>query len=327
MTTVLVTGGAGFIGSHVAKHCLGLGFKVVVLDNLTGGYRENIPEGVITWYGDILDEKLIQDLFTEYKFDYVYHLAAYAAEGLSHFIRKYNYENNVIGSMNIINACVNHEVKCLVFTSSIAVMAGAIPPYSEAEALRPIDPYGHAKALVEQDLHSALQMFGLNYIVFRPHNVFGPGQNIGDKYRNVIGIFMNQIMQGKPLTIFGDGGQTRAFSYIDDVAPHIAMSVSKPECYNQVFNIGGEIPYSVFELANMIGEEFGVKPEIKHLQARHEAYHAHSDHEKARHYFGAAKTQIRDGIKKMAEWAKLVGARETSEFTQIEIRKNLPEGW
>lgn len=326
-TTVLITGIAGFLGSHVAKHCIAQGYNVIGIDDLSGGFKENIPEEVNFFEGSILNEELIDTIFKYHQPAYVYHLSAYAAENLSHFIRKYNYMNNVVGSMNIINACVNYDVKCLVFTSSIAVNAGSIPPYDEREPFRPEDCYGIGKMAVEMDLHAALQMFGLNYIIFRPHNIFGINQNIGDKYRNVIGIFMNQIMQGSPLTIFGDGSQTRAFSYIDDVAPHIALSVSKPECYNQVFNIGGEIPYSVYELANMVGDEFGVVPDIKYLPPRHEAVHAYSDHTKANHYFGPARTQIRDGIKIMAEWARKVGARKTKDFAQIEIRKNLPEGW
>src|SRR5690606_24729495 len=143
----------------------------------------------------------------------------YAAEGLSHFIRRFNYTNNLIGSVNLINEAIKHDIKCFVFTSSIAVYVVAEPPMVETMVPQPEDPYGVSKYSVEQDLKIAHEMFGLNYIVFRPHNVYGEHQNIGDRYRNVIGIFMNQIMQGKPLTVFGDGQQTRAFSYIDDVAP------------------------------------------------------------------------------------------------------------
>src|SRR5439155_712575 len=195
------------------------------------------------------DAPLIEKLFAEHRFDYVYHLAAYAAEGLSHFIRNFNYTNNVVGSANLINESVKTDVKCFVFTSSIAVYGELKPPMREDMTPRPVDPYGIAKYAIELDLRAAHEMFGLNYVIFRPHNVYGEHQNIGDKYRNVIGIFMNQIMQDKPLTVFGDGTQTRAFSYIDDVAIPIARSVSIPEAYNQVFNVGGDTPYTVTELA------------------------------------------------------------------------------
>src|SRR5258708_3422654 len=115
----LVTGGAGFIGSHVAHHCLTMGHEVVVLDDLSGGFEDQVPQGARFVKGSVADHALIDGLFDEKRFDYVYHLAAYAAEGLSHFIRRFNYTNNLIGSVNLINAAVRHEVKCFVFTSSI----------------------------------------------------------------------------------------------------------------------------------------------------------------------------------------------------------------
>ena len=125
MPRSLVTGGAGFMGSHVVERLLNAGHEVVVLDDLSGGFLDNIPEGVIFVKGSILDADLIDRLFREHKFTYVYHLAAYAAEGLSHFIKRFNYNNNLIGSVNLINASINYDVKCFVFTSSIAGSYGA----------------------------------------------------------------------------------------------------------------------------------------------------------------------------------------------------------
>lgn len=324
----LVTGGAGFIGSHVAKHCLNMGHKVVVLDDLSGGFEDYLPENVIFIKGSITDEKLVERLFNEHKFDYVYHLAAYAAEGLSHFIRRFNYTNNLIGSVNLINESVKHNIKCFVFTSSIAVYGAGQLPMTEEMVPEPEDPYGIAKYSVEMDLHAAKRMFGLNSVIFRPHNVYGENQNIGDKYRNVIGIFMNQIMQELPMTIFGDGNQTRAFSYIDDVAIPIAKSVDVKEAYNETFNIGADKPYTVNELVEVVAKQFGVQPKVKHLQARQEVEHAYSDHSKAHRVFKQDNpVALEVGIAKMAEWSKRVGARETNEFGAIEIEKNLPEGW
>jgi UDP-glucose 4-epimerase len=324
---VIITGGAGFIGSHVAKHCIDLGFDVIIVDDLSGGFRQNAPPASIFEHCDITESDEVDSVFAAYRPKYVYHLAAYAAENLSHFIRNYNYQNNLIGSMNIINACVNHDVKCLVFTSSIAVMANGDPPYTENEPFRPSDPYGVAKSAVEMDLHFALEMFGLNYIIFRPFNVYGPGQNIGDKYRNVIGIFMNQIMNNQPLTVFGDGEQKRAFSYIDDVAPYIAKSVMNENFYNHVFYIGGSKPYSINELIQVISTEFDAHPEIKYLEQRHEAKVAFAITEKFQQAFSPTYTPLPVGIRRMAAWAREVGPRATKEFKNIEIRKNLPEGW
>ena len=327
-TTVLVTGGAGFIGSHVARHCLDMGYEVIVLDDLSGGFEDHIPEGAVFVKGSVYDEALVEDLFNQYRFTYVYHLAAYAAEGLSHFIRRFNYNNNLVGSINLINESVKHKVKCFVFTSSIAVYGAGQLPMTEATVPQPEDPYGVSKYAVELDLKAAHEMFGLNYVIFRPHNVYGENQNIGDKYRNVIGIFMNQIMQGKQLTIFGDGTQTRAFSYIDDVAIPIARSASQPQSYNEIFNIGADKPYSVNELAQVVSKEFGVEADIKYLSARNEVLHAYSDHAKAHKIFGEGSgLSLQQGISRMAAWAKKVGARASQEFDNIEITEKLPDGW
>lgn len=328
MTTSLVTGGAGFIGSHVVRECLALGHRVVVLDDLSGGFRDYVPEGALFVEGSITDEKLVARLFEEHRFDYVYHLAAYAAEGLSHFIRRFNYTNNVIGSINLINESVKHDVKCFVFTSSIAVYGAGQLPMREDMIPQPEDPYGVAKYAVELDLRAAHEMFGLNSIVFRPHNVYGENQNLGDRYRNVIGIFMNQIMQGRPLSVFGDGTQTRAFSYIDDVAPHIARSVAVPDAYNQVINIGADTPYSVNDLVTVVSRALGATPDVQHFPARIEVQDAYSTHEKAHRLFGTAgAVTLEDGIQRMAAWAKSAGARQSKSFENIEIRKNLPESW
>ena len=328
--TSLVTGGAGFIGAHIVNELIRAGHHVIVLDDLSGGFEDNVNPSSIFVKGSVTDEKLIQKLFEENQFDYVYHLAAYAAEGLSHFIRKFNYENNLVGSINLINESIKHKVKCFVFTSSIAVYGTGQLPMSEETIPQPEDPYGISKYAVELDLKSAHEMFGLNYIIFRPHNVYGEYQNIGDRYRNVIGIFMNQLMQGESLTIFGDGTQTRAFSYIDDVGPHIAKSVLMPEAYNQVFNIGGDKKYSVNELSTTIMRVLKKEQPIRFLEARNEVLHAYSDHTKAKRVFGIKENEfvnLETGISKMAEWALKAGPRKTPKFTMIEIHDKLPSIW
>lgn len=325
----LVTGGAGFLGSHVARDLAAAGHEVVVLDDLSGGFEDNVPEGAAFVRGTILDHDLVNRLFEERRFETVYHLAAYAAEGLSHFIRRFNYENNLVGTMNLINASVNFSVKCFVFTSSIAVYGAGRPPMTEDMAPAPEDPYGVAKSAIEMDLRIAHEMFGLDYVVFRPHNVYGENQNIGDRYRNVIGIFMNQIMQGKPLTIFGDGRQTRAFSYVREVSPLIAMAPVVAGARNQVFNIGADAPVSLNDLAREVCEVWGVKPNIVHLGARNEVVHAYASHEKLRRVFPAPERTwtLGEGLERMAAWAKTHGARQSASFKNVEIRKNLPASW
>ena len=329
MANVLVTGGAGFIGSHVADALIARGHRVTVLDDLSGGYRENLPPAAAFIQGSITDAGLVEGLFRDNSFDFVFHLAAYAAEGLSHFIKRFNYTNNVLGSVTLINASVNTGVKGFIFTSSIAVY-GASPelPMTEEMPPRPEDSYGIAKFAVEQELAASHRVFGLPYIVFRPHNVYGPRQNIADPYRNVVGIFMNQILRGRPMTVFGDGSQTRAFSFIGDVAPVIADSIGHRACWNEVYNIGADEPVSLNALAEAVASAMGAHPVTEHLPPRSEVVHAYATHRKVRETFGAGpQTTLQDGLASMAVWVKRHGARETTPFRAIEIEKNLPDIW
>lgn len=326
--TTLVTGGAGFIGSHVADTLLSLGHKVVILDDLTGGYEDNVPRKARFVQGSILDEKLLDRLFATHRFTYVFHLAAYAAEGLSHFIRKFNYENNLIGSVNLINRSVKAKIKRFVFTSSIAVYGANQTPMREDMTPEPEDPYGISKYCVEMDLKAAWRMFGLPYTIFRPHNVYGERQNIGDPYRNVIGIFMNNCMQGKPMTIFGNGNQTRAFSYIDDVAPYIARCITIKKAENEVINIGADIPISVNKLARIVADVIQVPYMVQNLPVRKEVLHAFSDHTKAKRIFHITRTtDLGTGLQKMARWARAVGVRKGSPFKNIEVHERMPPSW
>jgi UDP-glucose 4-epimerase len=326
----LVTGAAGFLGAHVVRSLLTQGrVQVVALDDLSGGFRRNVPDGVEFIEGNVTDAKLLAGIFDRHKVRYVYHLAAYAAEGLSHFIRRFNYTNNVIGSINLINESVKHDVEMFVFTSSIAVYGAVEPPMREDQAPRPEDPYGIAKLAVEFDLNAALHMFGLKHVIFRPHNVYGEYQNLGDPYRNVVGIFMNRLMQGLPFGVFGDGLQQRAFSYIGDIAPVIALSPWVPEAHNQVFNIGADVPYTILELADEIRSAMG-RPghPIELLPARNEVVVAYSDHSKARRVFGDhARTSLGDGLKRMADWAWKEGIQAGKPFEGVEVTRNLPPSW
>jgi UDP-glucose 4-epimerase len=325
----LVTGGGGFIGAHLARELADADDDVVVLDDLSGGFQENVDPRCTFVEGSITDVELIEALFGEHRFERVYHLAAYAAEGLSHFIKRFNYTNNVIGSVNLINASVNHGVDCFVFTSSIAVYGAGQVPLIESVKPEPEDSYGIAKYAVEQELAASHEMFGLDYVVFRPHNVYGELQNIGDRYRNVIGIFINQIMRGVSLSIFGDGEQTRAFSYVGDIIPAIARSPDVHAARNEVFNIGADTPYTVNRLAEEITRAMGTPDHpVEHFPARNEVVDAYSDHTKVREVFGdTGSTSLTEGIERMVSWAKERGPVEPTRFGDIEIEKNLPPAW
>lgn len=332
MTTSLVTGIGGFIGSHVADHLIRMGHEVIGLDDFSGGSRENVPHGALCRPGSIVDPGSVNALVALYKPDYIFHLAAYAAEGLSPFIRRFNYETNLIGSVNLINAAVNiGTVKRFVFTSSAAVYGHSIysRPWSEDDAPTPIDPYAIAKLAVEMDLRAAQQMFGLEYTIFRPHNVFGPRQNLSDGYRNVVGIFVRQALSGQPLTIFGDGEQARQFTYIDDVSPYIAQSCEMPEAANQVFNIGSDQLVTVQGVAAWVASAVDPRRVTKvHVQERHEAARVYTDHTRFKACFGDhANMPPWTGIRYMTEWARAQPLREPRVFENIEIEKNLPESW
>ena len=325
----LVTGGAGFIGAHVARELCDAGCEVVVLDDLSGGFPDNVDPRARLVEGSVTDHGLVDRLFADEGFQLVYHLAAYAAEGLSHFIKRFNYVNNVIGSVNLINASVNNEVDCFVFTSSIAVYGANQVPMREDMRPEPEDSYGIAKLAVERELEVSHEMWGLDYSILRPHNVYGELQNIGDRYRNVLGIYVNQIMQGQPLPVFGDGEQTRAFSYVGDVAPDIAAAPFTPGARGEVFNVGADTPYSINQLADVIRTAMGVPDHpVVHLDARNEVVHAYADHSKTERVFGAREpTPLEEGVRRMVEWAREHGPRKTQPFGAIEVERGLPDSW
>lgn len=328
--TVLVTGAAGFIGSHLVDDLIEMGFDVLALDDLSGGYQDNVNEKATFIEGSTTDHEHINRIFEQYHPKYVYHLAAYAAEGLSHFIRRFNYTNNLISSVNLMNAAVNYGAEHYVFTSSIAVYGSAPPPMTEDMTPQPEDPYGIAKFAVEQDLKLASEMFGLPYTIFRPHNVYGERQNIADRYRNAIGIFMNQILQDKPVTVFGDGEQSRGFTYIKDITPILAQAPTNPDAKNQIFNLGADTPVTINRLIDEVGKVMGAVPEKRYLPARHEVVHAYAVHQKVRDAFDLAadsETSLADGLAKMWPWVQEHGARKTPKFGNIEVIKKLPGIW
>ncbi len=325
----LVTGAAGFIGSHVADHCLALGLDVIATDDLSGGFMENVPRDALWVQGDLRNRQFVAGLWESHgPFDYVYHLGAYAAEGLSHFIRAYNYSTNLVASVHLISEAIKGRAKCFIFTSSIAVYGSNQLPMVEELTPQPADPYGISKYAVEMDLKTAQEHFGLNYVVFRPHNVYGERQNIADRYRNVIGIFMNQLLLGQALTVFGDGSQKRAFSHVDDVAPVIARAPFVPAARNQIFNIGADTPYTILQLAEEIAAAFKLPCVLQHLPARKEVVHAFCDHTKVRQVFDPPPpVDLQKGIRRMADWVRSHGPAIPVRFPDIEIHENLPAGW
>jgi len=301
--TVLITGVAGLLGSRLADWIINNHpeYKVVGIDDLSGGYKENIHPKVDFWQMNLVTHP-IENCFEVHKPDYVFHFAAYAAEGLSPFIRQYNYENNLVATSRIINQCIKHDVKRLVFTSTLAVYGhgyGGI--FEETQIPKPIDPYGVAKYACEMDIQIAGEQHELDWCIIRPHNVYGVNQNIWDKYRNVLGIWMFQHMDGEPMTIFGDGNQTRAFSYIDDSLEPLWKSAILPEASKQIINLGGIEEYSINHANEILREVIGSGIVI-HKEARHEVKHSIPTYQKSVDILGFEhKTSLKEGLTNMWE--------------------------
>jgi len=325
---ILITGVAGLLGSRLADWIIENKpeANVIGVDDLSGGYIENVNDKV-TFYNIKVESDEIKELFSKHDIDYVYHFAAYAAEGLSPFIRTFNYINNLVGTANIVNQCINYDVKRLVFTSSMAVYGEDNPPFAEELRRNPIDPYGVAKASCERDIEIAGEQHGLDWCILRPHNVYGKKQNIWDKYRNVLGIWMYQHMNGNPITIFGDGTQTRAFSYIDDVLEPFWKAATDERASKEIINLGGIKEYTITEAANILMEVIGGK-EVKYLEQRHEVKHAWSTHQKSVELLDYTETVgLKEGLIEMWEWAQKQPERVQQKFDIYEVDKGLYSFW
>ena len=328
---VLITGVAGLLGSRLADWIVEnhSEYEVHGIDDLSGGYHENINPKVHFNKLDLSKSNLaLEAVFNRVKPDYVFHFAAYAAEGLSPFIRKHNYTNNLISTANIVTQCIKHDVKRLIFTSTMAVYGhGEGGIFHEDMRRNPIDPYGVAKAACEQDIEIANKQHGLDYCIIRPHNVYGAKQNIWDKYRNVLGIWMYYHMEGKPITIFGDGTQRRAFSYIDDSLEPLWNAAVRPEASKQIINLGGIHDYSINETADILAEVMGGAKKV-YLEGRHEVHTAIPTYQKSIDILGFEhKHDLKEGLTKMWEWAQQQPNRERFVWENYELEKGIYSFW
>lgn len=325
---VLITGAAGLLGANFSRHLLNKGYKVLGIDDLSGGYEDSVPSEMTFYKQDLSNRKAVEEIFSSEKPDYVFHFAAYAAEGLSPFIRNYNYTNNILSSANVINACINNEIKKVVFTSSMAVYGVGNPPFTESQLPTPEDPYGIAKYAVEMDLKLAHEMFGLKYSIVRPHNVVGIYQNIWDRYRNVIGIWIRKALAGEPLTIFGDGTQIRAFSDIKFYMDPFEKLMTAHD--GEIFNIGADKHYTINEAAEAVinvAKELGINATKVHLEPRNEVHTAYCDHTKAHKLLGFKdNTDLHETIMKMFKWAQEQPNRPMKNM-DYEIEKNMYSFW
>jgi UDP-glucose 4-epimerase len=327
--TILITGVAGLLGSRLADWIIENKpeYKIIGIDDLSGGYKENIhPE--VTLYQINLISDGINHIFETYKPEYVFHFAAYAAEGLSPFIRTYNYDNNLRATATIVNECIRHNVKRLIFTSTLAVYGhgyGGI--FDENQIPKPIDPYGVAKYACEMDIQIAGEQHSLDWCIIRPHNVYGIKQNIWDKYRNVLGIWMYQYMNNEPMAIYGDGTQTRAFSYIDDNLEPFWNAAVSPQASKEIINVGGIEEISINQACDTLIEVIGggIK---QYLEQRHEVKHSIPTYQKSIDILGYEyKTSLKDGLTKMWEWAQQQPMKDRFVWSSYELDKGIYSYW
>ena len=327
---ILITGVAGLIGSRFADWLIKNkpNYNIIGIDDLSGGYIENVNTNVKFYKIDLVYNS-VSNIFQEYKFDYVFHFAAYAAEGLSPFIRCFNYDNNLISTAKIVNECINHDVKRLIFTSTMAVYGhGVNKLFDEEHNPSPIDPYGVAKYACEMDIKIAGEQHGLDWCIIRPHNVYGVNQNIWDKYRNVLGIWMYQFKNGKNMTIFGSGLQTRAFSYIDDSLEPLWNSAVREIASKQIINLGGIKANSIIDANKILKKVVGDKSDTLFLEKRHEVKHAIPTFQKSIDLLDFKHNiDLEEGLTKMWNWAKHQPSRNQFIWPSFEIEKKLYSFW
>jgi UDP-glucose 4-epimerase len=332
---IIVTGAAGLIGSRIAgwitEHFPDA--SVIAVDDLSGGFIENVPPKIPINRIRLGDgSQRFSSLCKGWQPDLVFHLAAFAAEGLSPFVRQHTIRNTWLATADVINACIEAgSVQRLVFASSMAVYGAQIPPFDETLKPAPIDPYGVGKAACERDLQIAGEQHGLRWTIIRPHNVYGANQNIWGDYRNVLGIWMRQALEGRPLRVYGDGSQQRAFSYVDDCLPCFWRAATDEATRGQIVNLGGTKPTSILCAANLVREITGA-PGIVHTEPRHEVANAWSTWQKSIDLLGYdERTSLEDGLARMWDWARLAWHRYPKRREQpplpYEIRKGLYSWW
>jgi UDP-glucose 4-epimerase len=326
---ILITGVAGLLGSRLSDWIIEHkpDVHIVGIDDMSGGYKENVNSKVELWEMNLVNGN-IEECFERHQFDYVYHFAAYAAEGLSPFIRTYNYQNNLVATSRIITQCIRHNVKRLVFTSTLAVYGhqdGNM--FDEIQVPKPIDPYGVAKYGCEMDIQIAGEQHGLDWCIIRPHNVYGVKQNVWDKYRNVLGIWMYQHTINEPMTIFGDGTQTRAFSYIDDSLEPLWKASQDKRASKEIINLGGIKEYSINEANEILREVVGGGT-VKYFEGRHEVKHSIPTWQKSIDLLDFKhETDLKEGLTKMWEWVKTQPVRERFVWPFYELDKGIYSFW
>lgn len=332
---MLVTGSAGFMGSHLYDYLAVQGHEVYGVDDLSGGFMRNVSNKKRFTKLDLRDRAKTGAYIAYLKPHLIYHLAADATEGRSQFTPFSAMDRNWVAYMNLLVPAIKCGLKKIVLASSMSVYGAQKPPFREDMEPHPEDIYAASKASMEVTTRILSNVHGFTYTIVRPHNVYGPRQNLSDPYRNVLGIFINRLLHGKSFYIYGDGMQKRAFSYIDDVTSAIAEMGFNKKCDSRIFNVGNDQPTTVHALGNAILKEFygdavpkNMAP--KHLPVRPQevkfAYCAHGNLHAVTGY--KAKTMLGEGIRWMVSWARAVGPQQFRYLDALDLTNHLtPRTW
>ncbi len=326
---ILITGVAGFLGSHLAEKLSKMNHSVVGIDNMIGGYRDNVPKNIEFHEIDCCELNKVKEIIKDV--DVVYHCAATAHEGLSVFSPYEITKNNYLASISIFTAAVNEKVKRIIFCSSMARYGDQKTPFTENMKPKPVDPYAISKVAAEEVLANLCELNGIEWVVAVPHNIIGPRQKYDDPFRNVISIMLNRMLQGKAPIIYGDGQQKRCFSYIDDCLSCMIPMLDQKNLNRQIINIGPDEEFvTINKVAEICTNLTGVnlKPIYKKDRPR-EVKHALCSSDKARKILGyKTKTSLDNGIKKTYEYIRQRGVRPFDYNIELEIKNELtPETW
>ena len=326
---VLVTGVAGFLGSHLSEKRVDLGHSVVGIDNMLGGYQDNVPKNIEFHNGDCCDFEMIKSIMKGV--DVVYHCAATAHEGLSVFSPYEITKNNFLASVSIFSAAVNAKVKRIVFCSSMARYGDQPAPFTEKMSPKPVDPYAISKVASEEVLKNLCELNGIEWVIAIPHNIIGPRQKYDDPFRNVVSIMINRMLQGKAPIIYGDGKQTRCFSYIDDCLSCLIPMLDQKNLNKEIINIGPDEEFvTINKIAELCSNITGVNLNPIYKKDRpKEVKHATCSAEKARALLNyKTKVSLKDGIQKTFDYIKARGIRPFDYNIKIEINNELtPSTW
>ena len=334
---ILVTGSAGFMASHLVDFLLEKGHQVWGIDDLSGGYLENVNPKSFFYKLDLRNNIKTVSLIKKIKPQLIYHLAADATEGRSQFTPLSSTERNYLACINVLIGAAKANIQRIIMTSSFSVYGDQKPPFNENMQTQPVDIYAVSKTAMEQATKIMAKVHGFEYTILRPHNCYGPRQNMADPYRNVIAIFINCLLQNKRFYIYGDGKAKRSFSYIDDVTPYIAKAGLSNKTKNEIINIGPRDQYTINHLAKIVLSHFFKDPnnipeqlKPKYVKTRpQEVKFATCSDKKVRKLLNFKKsTTLEEGVAKMVAWAKKVGPKKFVYLKNLEIEnRQTPITW